>query len=88
MHLLLQHRQRIVLIAVHTAGSASIVLPCRTSLKKRQVALANSKFGIRSLEGDDSLIRYYTGFPSFREFRAFYGFLGPSVDQLTYWGTD
>ena len=29
-----------------------------------QVAVANSKFGIRSLEGDDSLIRYYTGFPS------------------------
>ena len=33
-------------------------------LKRMQVALANSKFGIRSLEGDDSLIRYYTGFPS------------------------
>ena len=57
-------------------------------LKKMQVALANSKFGIHSLEGDDSLIRYYTGFPSFGVFRAFYDFLGPSVDQLTYWGTD
>jgi len=57
-------------------------------LKKMQVALANSKFGIHSLEGDDSLIHYYTEFPSFRVFRAFYAFLGPSVDQLTYWGTD
>jgi len=82
-HLLLQHRQRIVFIAVHT--ECVNCMPCRTSFKKiMQVALANSMLGIHSLEGDDSLIRYYTGFPSFRVFRAFYAFLGLSVDQLTY----
>ena len=52
------------------------------------VALAKSKFGIHSLIGDDSLIHYYTGFPSFRVLRAFYAFIGPSVFQLTYWETD
>jgi len=57
-------------------------------LKKMQVALANSKFGIHSLEDADSIIHYYTGFPSFRVFRAFYSLLGPFIVQLTYWGTD
>ena len=36
---------------------------------------------------DDSLVKLYTGFPSFELLVAFYKFLGPSVDHLNYWGT-
>ena len=60
----------------------------QTEIKQMQDALVKSKFGIHTLEGDDSLTRFYTGFPSFGVFSAFYAFLGPSVNQLTYWGTD
>jgi len=72
--------------SIHTAGSASIVLPCRTSLKKCKLPWPTA-----SLES--AVWKVMT--PSFaithdfiRVFRAFYAFLGPSVDQLTYWGTD
>ena len=31
-------------------------------------------------------MKLYTGFPSYEVFLAFYEFLGPAVDELTYWG--
>ena len=35
---------------------------------------------------DDSLVKLYTGFPSFELLVAFYKFLGLSVDHLNYTG--
>jgi len=38
--------------------------------------------------GGDDDIKFYTGFPSYSVFCTFYAFLGPTVSQLNYWGSD
>ena len=44
------------------------------------------RFGIDQIKHDDCLVSFYTGFPSFAIFLAFFQFLGPVVDKLQYWG--
>ena len=44
-------------------------------------------FGIDQIKHDDYLVSFYTGFPSFAIFLAFFQFLGPVVDKLQYWGS-
>ena len=43
-------------------------------------------FGIDQIKHDDHLVSFYTGFPSFAIFLAFFQFLGPVVGKLQYWG--
>ena len=40
------------------------------------------RFGIDQIKHDDCLVSFYTGFPSFAIFLAFFQFLGPVVDKL------
>ena len=35
---------------------------------------------------NDSLVKMYTGFPSYELLVAFFDFLGPAVNNLNYWG--
>ena len=44
-------------------------------------------FRLEDITNDDSLIRFYTGFPSYEIFLAVFDFLGPAVNKLHYWGT-
>jgi len=44
-------------------------------------------FRIENIMCDDKLIRFYTGFCSYKTFEAFFEFLGPAKDELNYWGT-
>ena len=44
-------------------------------------------FGIDAIKHDDHLVSFYTGFPSFAIFLAFFHFLGPVVNKLQYWGS-
>ena len=44
-------------------------------------------FRLEDVVHDDSLIRFYTGFPSYEVLLAVFDFLGPSVNELHYWGT-
>lgn len=44
-------------------------------------------FRIESVEHDDKLVCFYTGFVSYTIFTAFFDFLGPAVNQLHYWGS-
>ena len=44
------------------------------------------RFGIDQIKHDDCMVSFYTGFPSFAIFLAFFQFLGPVVDKLQYWG--
>ena len=44
-------------------------------------------FQIEDIAPDDSLVRFYTGFVSYEVLLAFFEFLGPSVHNLTYWGS-
>ena len=45
-----------------------------------------SHFRIETIQNDDKMVSFYTGFTSYMVFCAFYEFLGPAVDHLNYWG--
>ena len=49
-----------------------------------ETKLAKIQFRLASIETSDSLIKFYTGFPSFFALKSFYEFLGPAVDNLVY----
>ena len=51
------------------------------SLEKK---LEKAKFRLDSIKDDDGKISFYTGFPLFLTLKAFYTFLGPSVENLKY----
>ena len=44
-------------------------------------------FRIEQVKHDDRLVRFYTGFISYRIFLAFFNFLSPVVNNLQYWGS-
>ena len=44
-------------------------------------------FRIEQIQGNDHLVRFYTGFVSYMIFTAFFDFLGPVVNELNYWGS-
>jgi len=58
-----------------------------TTLKQELQKKEKNPFQVEDIMHDDSLVKLYTGFPSFELLVAFYKFLGPSVDHLNYWGT-
>ena len=43
------------------------------------------KFGLKSIGEDDANVRFYTGFTSLSVLMVCYNFLGPAVDNLSYW---
>ena len=46
----------------------------------------NKYFCIEDIAHDDGLVRLYTGFISYCVLLNFYKFLGPAVNDLSYWG--
>ena len=57
------------------------------ALKKNVVSDNSGYFRIEQLQGRDDLVRFYTGFISYKMLLIFFEFLGPSVNELHYWGT-
>ena len=57
----------------------------RRDLADCEAKLKAAEFRISSVMHDDKKIQFYTGFPSYKLFKACYDFLGPAVDNLTYW---
>ena len=55
---------------------------CQSKLQKQEPQY----FRISNIANNDSLISFYTGFPSYKVFLCFFEFLGPSVHCLNYWG--
>ena len=58
-------------------------------LKRCEIQLQKQEprhFRIENIASNDSLISFYTGFPSYEVFLCFFEFLGPSVHCLNYWG--
>ena len=49
--------------------------------------ISKQSFSIEQIRDEDELISFYTGFRSYFVFIAFFNFLGPAVDRLTYWGS-
>ena len=55
-------------------------------LKKELSESHTVSFSIEQIRDDDKLVSFYTGFRTYSVFLAFFNFLGPAVDKLTYWG--
>ena len=53
-------------------------------LNYAETKLVKIQFRLANIETSDSLINFYTGFPSFFALKFFYKFLGPPVDNLVY----
>ena len=73
---------------VLNAGMLSRIEYLEAELKRLKMAnTERPHFRLEHITHDDALVRFYTGFPSYDVFVAVYEFLGPSVNQLHYWGT-
>ena len=53
---------------------------CEAKLKAAEFRISSVMYAY-----DDKKIQFYTGFPSYKLFKAWYDFLRPAVDNLTYW---
>ena len=81
---------------IQTDGPSVDVIECLLKQEKEKNAvlteqlncaetkLVKIQFRLASIETNDSLINFYTGFPSFFALKSFYNFLGPAVDNLVY----
>ena len=58
------------------------------SLQRKLSQKKPSHFRLENISCNNSLVSFYTGFQTYDLHLAFYEFLGPSVDELTYWGSD
>jgi hypothetical protein len=57
------------------------------SLRSKLSKTKPSHLRLENIAHSDSLVTFYTGFQSYDLLLAFYEFLGPSVNKLTYWGS-
>lgn len=77
-------------VVVNTALLVRIeMLESENQLLKKKVESLESRrkaFRIEDISNDDSLTKLYTGFVSFGVLKCFYEFLGPAVNELSYWG--
>ena len=49
-----------------------------------QQQVNEQKFRLCNIQGDDTKVSFYTSFQSYEALKAFYAYLGPFVDSLTY----
>lgn len=57
----------------------------RRDLAVCETKLKTTEFRVSSIISDDKKVQFYTGFASYKLFKACYDFLGPAVENLTYW---
>ena len=58
----------------------------RRKLVESESKLKSAQLRISSVQYDDKMIQFYTGFTSYKLFKACFDFLGPAVENLNYWG--
>ena len=56
----------------------------KSKVMELEKKLEKAKFRLDNIKHDDGRVTFYTGFPSFPTLKAFYDFLGPSVENLKY----
>ena len=56
----------------------------KSKVMELEKKLEKAKFRLDNIKHDDGRVTFYTGFPSFPTLKAFYNFLGPSVENLKY----
>lgn len=57
----------------------------KRSLEESQAKLKTNEFRVDSIKHDDKQFQFYTGFPSYRMFKACFDFLSPAASNLNYW---
>ena len=80
-------------VATHTLGIGTQTIEYEAlSDLKAQVCILQSKLSCAQFRlsnfTTDRDVRFYTGFPNYRSLMAFYEFLGPAVNSLSYWGSE
>ena len=74
-------------VTVNTALVARIeALEAENRLLSSKLSSRQNFFRLECIAHSDSLIYFYTGFKSHKLLLAFFEFLGPAVNRLTYWG--
>ena len=58
-----------------------------SKLKEAAETSKPARFSISQICHNDKLVSFYTGFATYKIFLAFFTFLGPSVNELNYWGS-
>ena len=78
-----------ILTDIHGEDIDALVKECellRKKLIESENKLKSAQLRISSVEYDDKMIQFYTGFASYKLLKLCFDFLGPAVDNLNYWG--
>ena len=68
-------------------GSLEVIENLKGTVAQLKLDATASKFCIENISKDEQLVTFYTGFPSYATFKSCYDYLGPTVDNLMYWGS-
>ena len=68
-------------------GSLEVIEMLKGTVVQLKADITASKFCIENISKDEQLIMFYTGFPSYASLKSCYDYLGPTVDNLMYWGS-
>ena len=55
-----------------------------TSTSAIERPMQPNRMGVHAIKDNPDMFQYYTGFPTYKVFLAFYSYLGPAVDSLIY----
>ena len=55
-----------------------------TSTSAIERPMQPNRMGVDAIKDNPDMFQYYTGFPTYKVFLAFYSYLGPAVDSLIY----
>ena len=67
--------------------SQATIVRLSQSISNLEEQLYASKFCLESTSKDNDKVLFYTGFPNYTTLKVCYNYLGPAVDNLTYWGS-
>ena len=56
--------------------------------KQHEEKVQISAFGLERFISSDNDFRFYTGFPNYSSFKAFYDYLSPACEHLVYQGSN
>ena len=68
-------------------GSLEVIEMLKGTVVQLKADITVLKFCIENIAKDEQLITFYTGFPSYASLKSCYDYLGPTVDNLMYWGS-
>lgn len=67
--------------------SQATIVRLSQAISSLEEQLHASKFCLENISDDDVKVLFYTGFPNYATLKICYDYLGPAVDNLTYWGS-